>query len=435
MKNFKKILMLISTLISLCWGSIRNLQINENEKIIIFAPHPDDEILGCGGLIQKVIKKKGEVYIVYLTNGDHNQLPYRIYEKKIILNPSDYIKLGEIRKKESIKATKILGVSENNLIFLGYPDFGILKIWENYWGENKKPFRSFLTKASYVPYKENYSFGKPYKGESILEDIKKIINEIRPSKIFITSPFDTNVDHRALYNFVRASLLEIEGLNPEVYIYLIHFRNYPLKNSEKLFLPEIFLLFKTYIVPLSNEEVKKKKISLECFTSQMMFRKKWFFSFVKKNEIFYTKNDLILTKNLVFESEKEAEFENYKNLSYPFYINLIKDDEFLKIEFIHKIKILGPTEYVFYFFPFKKNIEFSKMPKLKINLKRKNEFITSVNSNFYKDLKYEKLKDKVSFKIKISELKYPEYLFFSSNIKIGGINYDFIPWEVIKVEY
>lgn len=173
MRNFKNVLLFIFLSFSFIQGHIKNLYIEKEDKIIIFAPHPDDEILGCSGLIQKIIKNSGEVYIVYLTNGDHNQLPYRIYEKKIVLKPADYIKLGEIRRKESIEATKILGVSSQNLIFLGYPDFGTLKIWEDYWGENKKPFKSFLTRASYVPYRENYSFGKPYISDSILNDIKK----------------------------------------------------------------------------------------------------------------------------------------------------------------------------------------------------------------------------------------------------------------------
>lgn len=155
MAIFKKTILFILLLCLFCLGNIKNLVIEKGESVVIFAPHPDDEILGCAGLIQKIIKSEGKVYIVYLTNGDHNQLPYRIYEKKIVLKPKDYIKLGEIRRRESINATKIIGVPKENLIFLGYPDFGTLKIWEDYWDENKKPFKSFLTRASYVPYKEN----------------------------------------------------------------------------------------------------------------------------------------------------------------------------------------------------------------------------------------------------------------------------------------
>ena len=90
----------------------KNIEIKENEKVIIFAPHPDDEILGCAGLISSILEKNGNVWIVHLTNGDHNQLVFKLYKKKPILNPSDYIKLGEIRRKESIKANEILGVDK-----------------------------------------------------------------------------------------------------------------------------------------------------------------------------------------------------------------------------------------------------------------------------------------------------------------------------------
>ncbi|MCM8759858.1 MAG: PIG-L family deacetylase, partial [Candidatus Omnitrophica bacterium] len=326
---------------------IKNLFIEKRERVIIFAPHPDDEILGCASLIQKVIKNEGEVFVVYLTNGDHNQVPYRVYEKKIILKPADYVKLGETRRKESTKATGILGVPQENLIFLGYPDFGCLRIWEDFWGNVKKPFMSFLTRARYVPYRENFSFGQPYVAESILNDLKKIITQLKPTKIFITSPFDTNTDHRALYNFVRAAILEIKEIRVEVFIYIIHFKNYPQKKSEFLMLPEIPSVYETFLVPLDNEEVSKKDEALSCFKSQTVFKKGWFFSFARKNEIFYKEKDENINENrmLALESEKEAEFKDYRNASYPFYCTLKKDGELLNIEFIQRDKIDLLTEY------------------------------------------------------------------------------------------
>lgn len=40
------------------------------EKLLIVAPHPDDEVLGCGGLIQRVKMEGGKVYVIYATVGD-----------------------------------------------------------------------------------------------------------------------------------------------------------------------------------------------------------------------------------------------------------------------------------------------------------------------------------------------------------------------------
>ncbi|MCM8765164.1 MAG: PIG-L family deacetylase, partial [Candidatus Omnitrophica bacterium] len=366
----KKILPVLILSFCLCygWDNITNLSIEKGERIIVFAPHPDDEILGCAGLIQKIIKNEGDVHIVYLTNGDHNQIPYRIHEKKIILKPSDYIKLGEIRRKESMRATDILGVPNEKLIFLGYPDFGCLRIWEEFWNENENPFMSFLTKARYVPYQENYSFGKPYISESILSDIKNIIERIKPSKIFITASFDTNTDHRALYNFVRAATMGIKDIKPEIFNYIIHFKYYPQKNSEFLTLPDIPSISKIYNVSLDSEELSKKKAALTCFRSQTILKKNWFSSFARKNEIYYKETDESIDENriLALESEKEAEFKNYRNLSFPFYCALKKEGEFLNIAFNQRNKIELATEYIFYFFPYKKDVEFSAMPKLTV---------------------------------------------------------------------
>ena len=76
-----------------------------NEKTVIFAPHPDDEILGC----YQIIKDHPEAaYIVYLTNGD--------YEGR---------DMARTRWAESRAALAHLGVPEDHMIALGYADTGM----------------------------------------------------------------------------------------------------------------------------------------------------------------------------------------------------------------------------------------------------------------------------------------------------------------------
>ncbi len=424
------------------WGENKCLKIKENERIIIFAPHPDDEILGCAGLIQKVLKKKGKVWIVYLTNGDHNQLVYRVYEKKIVLKPSDYIKLGKMRRKESIKATGFLGVLPTHLIFLGYPDFGTLKIWENYWGDETKPYKSFLTRARYVPYEENYSYGKPYIGDSILNDIEEIIKRIKPTKIFTTGSYDRNVDHRALYNFLRVSLLDVKKeINPDVYIYLIHFGKWPLSDRytsySDLSPPESLKKLEWYVLPLEKHEVEKKYNSIKIFKSQVFLKKEWFFSFARSNEIFYKdmNNNLKEGDILSFESEKDAEFKDIENISIPYKIFIRGEKNDIEIGLFQKRRFLKPMNYIFYFYGWRDDIPFPDMPKIKISLRKKREILKIENSTVYYSLKYKKEKNMISFKIKWAKIGNPEYLFFSAEVKTGGITYDFIPWRLIKVNY
>ena len=66
------------------------------QRLLIIAPHPDDEIIGCGGLIQKIKEGGGKVYILFLTVGDTKD-----FSKKGISNSST-------RKKEIEKVAKFL---------------------------------------------------------------------------------------------------------------------------------------------------------------------------------------------------------------------------------------------------------------------------------------------------------------------------------------
>lgn len=40
------------------------------QRVLIIAPHPDDEAIGCGGLISRVIRDGGEVFVLWLTIAD-----------------------------------------------------------------------------------------------------------------------------------------------------------------------------------------------------------------------------------------------------------------------------------------------------------------------------------------------------------------------------
>ena len=92
----------------------------KGERIVIVAPHPDDEVLGCGGLIQQAVAAGAEVRVIYLTNGDHNQIAFKLYSGHPHLGPKDYFRFGERRRLEATAAMSVLGLPASNLIFLGY---------------------------------------------------------------------------------------------------------------------------------------------------------------------------------------------------------------------------------------------------------------------------------------------------------------------------
>ena len=78
------------------------------ERIMIFAPHPDDDIIACGGSIAKHVQKGNSVSIVYISSGEAGSLSYPPEE------------LANIREEEARRAAAVLGVTD--LSFLRKPD-------------------------------------------------------------------------------------------------------------------------------------------------------------------------------------------------------------------------------------------------------------------------------------------------------------------------
>ena len=76
------------------------MNIKEVKKLIVFASHPDDETIGCGGTIKKLSESGCEVIVVFATTGNTGVDQSRNYEKNI----------KSTRLKEANKAAKILGI-------------------------------------------------------------------------------------------------------------------------------------------------------------------------------------------------------------------------------------------------------------------------------------------------------------------------------------
>lgn len=80
---------------------------------LIIAPHPDDEALGCGGIISYLRSQHVPVTIVFMTSGgaSHpNSLSFPAPE------------LAKLREQEAITSCQILGVNEEDVLFYRYPD-------------------------------------------------------------------------------------------------------------------------------------------------------------------------------------------------------------------------------------------------------------------------------------------------------------------------
>lgn len=89
----------------------------DDNLVMVFSPHPDDDVIACGGTISARVRAGARVIIVYSTDGSMSHAAVlNIPEDP---SPQELIK---IRQAEATAAAGVLGVAPADLHFLGFPD-------------------------------------------------------------------------------------------------------------------------------------------------------------------------------------------------------------------------------------------------------------------------------------------------------------------------
>jgi len=270
-----------------------------DDRILIFAPHPDDEVLGSGTYIQRAIKNGAEVKVVLMTNGEYPELSLLIAEKTITGSADDYIKLGYTRQSESLDALELLGLDPENVIFLGYPDHMLNRLWSaDHWNTDDA-LKASRTGRFESPYDNSFTKNAPHCGESVLGDVKKVLEEERPTIIVVVNPYDIHVDHWATYAFVISAVAELKAEDAQVlpvgaiYSYLVHWPEWPVprgyRPSDSQVPPKPFARLGQYewsAFPSGIMEVLLKRQALRSYRSQLSSWNPFLSSFIRSNEAF-----------------------------------------------------------------------------------------------------------------------------------------------------
>ena len=196
-------------------------EIKNSDRILILAPHIDDEVIGSAGIIQQAKLKEAKVIIVYITNGDDP--PYTRIRR--FLKSNWFISFGKKRMTEARKATSFLGLNNDNLIFLGYPDGGLKTILNS-----QNIFTSKSTRLNYNPYPDTYCQKQLYTGENLIKDLTNIATDFKPTMVIVSHPKDNHSDHQSLFWFWQ-KVMAGNNLKPDLYTYLVHFKYYPIRKG------------------------------------------------------------------------------------------------------------------------------------------------------------------------------------------------------------
>jgi glucosamine-6-phosphate deaminase len=191
----------------------------ESKRVIVFSPHPDDDVISMGGTLDRLIEQGHEVHVVYQTSGNisvSNEEALKFTEIASALDPQSDLKenimkellsgkehqvdspelrnlKGLIRRSESFAAIRYLGLSKENAHFLDLPF---------------------------------YETGKPKKNELSEKDISlmvDIISQIKPHQVYAAGDLaDPHGTHKVCLEALFESLrrLKTESYMKDCWVWL-----------------------------------------------------------------------------------------------------------------------------------------------------------------------------------------------------------------------
>ncbi|HEX7089602.1 MAG TPA: glucosamine-6-phosphate deaminase [Longimicrobiales bacterium] len=238
-----------------------NPRLPHGQRIIVFSPHPDDDVISMGGTLRKLHENENHLVVAYMTSGniavfDHevrryldfvarfhrevapvpdgrlDELISRIEGALARKRPGEVdipevqdIK-REIREAEAVSAVESLGIPRSACRFLNLPFYQTGKV-------RKDPV-----------------------GPADIRIIRELFEEVRPEVIYVAGDLsDPHGTHRQCKEAIEKALLEYEGPQPEVWLYRGAWQEWPVHEADVL-------------VPLSREELRRKILAIFKHQSQ-----------------------------------------------------------------------------------------------------------------------------------------------------------------------
>ena len=279
------------------------LQLGVGERLLVIAPHPDDEILAAGGLMTRVLDRGGTVWVALVTAGDGYVASMAHDAGGERPDPASYISYGERRLREAHAAARIIGKDRVRVQVLGFPDGALADLLDTHW-RRSHPKRSQTTAASRPPYREVIDPSVEYTGADLHRELVQLLRETQPTTIVFPDPRDCHPDHGATGTFSLLAVAtwkrEARGpgtTTPRLLAYLVHWPNWPpgwyeaprSRLTDEPLHPPANLpddgLGRTVLI-LSDGEVGAKARALSRYASQQELMPSFVAAFVRRTEPF-----------------------------------------------------------------------------------------------------------------------------------------------------
>jgi LmbE family N-acetylglucosaminyl deacetylase len=274
------------------------IAISRATRLMVVAPHPDDGVIGGGGLIQRVLRLGGAVRLVQITSGDAFSTGVKAATHVTRPTAADYRRYGVMRERESAKAMAALGVHRADLLTLGFPDDGLCELAPDRHSVTAVAFESPYTKRASPPRSEQLLSRVAYRGVDLERELQQILIAFRPTLVLIPDPRDEHPDHCTTHLWMHEALDAVAAgrapVKPLLLHYLVHYGHWPPPvgdGSAAELPPPASLLTESSqwkILTLTSRERAAKKQALARYATQMLAIGPFLNAFDRPNELFLT---------------------------------------------------------------------------------------------------------------------------------------------------
>jgi len=257
------------------------------DRILVIAPHPDDETLCCGGYLQQAVSAGATVGVVWMTAGDSFEIDAIVTERTLRPKGLGLEKLGMRRIAEGHAAADRLGVPRTQQVLLGFPDRDLRALLHD---PSPAPLRSRYTGVDAVPYAEALHPGSAYTGGELRRNLQEALTRFSPTIVLVAAPQDRHPDHSASGQ-LAVELLRAGAPQVRIYYWIVHGghewpRPHGLHRERASRPPRIASSLAWERRPLSAAETNGKLAALGEHRTQMVVMKRFLEAFVRNDEIF-----------------------------------------------------------------------------------------------------------------------------------------------------
>jgi LmbE family N-acetylglucosaminyl deacetylase len=266
-------------------------------RILVLAPHPDDEVLGAGGVIDEAMRAGAQVWVAVATSGESSVTAAVETLHVSHPRPADFARLGRIRRNESRAGTRLLGLPSSHLIFLGYADGSLTPLWLGAWN-CRHPRVSGGTHVARTLLASAFDPHAAYCAPDLLADLERLLRRVRPDTVILPDLADQHPDHAGLAAFTWAAVLAYDRARPagapipRLYGYLVHYPGWPTRWGADPDAPESVPTPWTggqavwLRVPLTRAATAAKARALARYRSALVVARPFLTSFIRADELF-----------------------------------------------------------------------------------------------------------------------------------------------------